>query len=229
MILANTLRYMDTGAGGAWNQRYYIMNDYMLLAQKYGVGMISVMTEQAIEDVCHHCDGLLVPGSGTDIKPSYYGSDLKLPKEPEVDEYALDSKLIRYFYEAGKPIFGICGGHQELNIFFGGTIKTLDDYDSHQENTTKTHPINVVKDSFVYEVFQSERPTTNSYHRWEIGRLAPDLKIVASTDDGVAEAIEWKEKNIFATQWHPEQSFHTGDPLENQFFVNFLRRCEACR
>ena len=40
------------------------------------------------------------------------------------------------------------------------------------------------------------------------------------------EAVEWKEKKIYATQWHPELAFHMNDPLELKIFENFFRICE---
>lgn len=75
-------------------------------------------------------------------------------------------------------------------------------------------------------MFKSERATVNTYHGWEIGKLAPGLDVVAKSADGVIEAVECKEKKIFATQWHPEQSFHTGDAIENKFIENFIECCK---
>jgi gamma-glutamyl-gamma-aminobutyrate hydrolase PuuD len=126
MNIAAVLRYVDMQRGEVWDDRYYITNDYMLMAKKYGIGMTAIMSEQAIEDVCRHCDGLIIQGSATDIDPKYYGG-APLPVPPVVDEYYLDSRLIKYFYEAGKPIFGICGGEQALNVYFGGTIARMPD------------------------------------------------------------------------------------------------------
>ena len=144
-------------------------------------------------------------------------------------EYALDAKLMKYFYERNKPIFGICGGHQAINVFLGGTLKKVDDPVAHENGDEKRHIIDIKEGSFVHDVFGKTEAMVNCYHAWEIDDLAPDLDAVARTRDGVIEAIEWKEKNIYATQWHPEQSFHTGDPIENKFFENFLKRCEESR
>lgn len=227
MNIATTLRYVKLPEDNAWNERYYIMNDYMLMAKKYGIGLYAVMTRSGIEEICKSCDGLIIPGSGTNIDPKYYnGAPLDTP--PEVDEYDLDSALIKYFYEAGKPIFGVCGGEQAINVFFGGTIARVP-FDNHYDKETFTHEINVTRDSFVYDVFGRERCTVNCYHGYYASKVAPDFKVVASTDDGIVEAIEWRAKNIYATQWHPEQSFHTGDPIEHKFFENFLMRCEERR
>ena len=231
MNVATILRYMKTKANGYWDHRYFIQHDYKLFADKYGVGMLAVMSEEAIPAAVAACDGLFVPGSGTNIDPTYYGG---APFDPPnvVDEYALDSKIMRAFYEAGKPIFGICGGQQAINVFFGGTLAKVPDLDAHYDKETATHMINVAPDSFVMDVFGKPRVLVNSHHSWRIDRLAPNFTVAATTDDGVIEAIEWKEAGVFATLWHPEQTFHRGaplDPVEHKFIENFLARCEAAR
>lgn len=231
MNVATILRYVDTKGGGHFDHRYYIMNDYKLMADRYGVGMLAIMSEEAIAGAVAVCDGLFVPGSSTDIDPKYYGGE---PFDPPqlVDEYALDAKIIKAFYEAGKPIFGICGGHQALNIFFGGTIAKVPDPDNHYDRESATHEIRVVEGSFVHDVFGAPRALVNSHHAWWTDRLAPVFRVAAETDDGIVEAIEWREADIYATQWHPEQTFHRGaplDPIEHRFFENFLARCQAKR
>lgn len=229
MNIAIALRYMEMGNPEAvWNVRWMCAEDYMHLAKKYGVGVVAVMSEAAIPQICAACDGLIVPGSATDIPPAYYNG-APLEKDPPADEYALDSALIKYFYEAGKPIIGLCGGHQAINVFFGGSIRRMKDSKAHENDTEHKHPINIETGSFVYDVFGAERATVNSYHAWELDRIAPDLSVVATTDDGVAEAIEWKKHNVFATQWHPEISLRRETAEEHVMFENFLRRCEEGR
>ncbi len=227
MNLAIALRYMSMGNPEAvWNTRWMASEDYMHLGEKFGVGVIAVLSKEAIPEICTHCDGLIVPGSATDIPPAYYGG-APLPQDPPVDEYALDAALIKHFYEAGKPILGICGGHQALNVYFGGGMRRMADSKLHENDSAHAHEINVVKDSFVYDTFGKERTTVNSYHAWEVFGIAPDLSVVASTDDGVAEALEWKKHHIYATQWHPEISLRNETSIEHTMFQNFLRDCEA--
>ena len=228
MNIAAVVRYMDLQKGSAFDLRHYITHDYYQMARKYGFGLITVMTEQAIEAAVRVCDGLIIPGSGTAINPAYFGG---APLDPPnvVDEYALDSRLIRAFFEAGKPIFGICGGEEALNVAFGGTLARVPDVAAHMDEATHTHEIAVEGGSFVYDVFGTERCTVNSWHRQCAGVLAPDFKAVAHTDDGVIEAFEWRERGIFATQWHPEMCFHQDNPTEERFFVNFFAECEKRR
>lgn len=66
-------------------------------------------------------DGLLLPG-GCDIAPSRYGQE-KTAEETVDDELdAIQFAALERFLAAGKPVFGICRGHQLLNVAFGGTL-----------------------------------------------------------------------------------------------------------
>lgn len=223
MKIATLVREMDMPTPGAFSHRFYIMADYYDMAIEEGFELVGIMSGMDCEEICSLCDGLIVPGSGKDIDPKYYGGEPFDPPQ-KIDEYALDAKLIDIFVRQGKPVFGVCGGLQDLNIYFGGSIAKID-YDPHQDEK-KRHTITVEPGSFVYDVFDSEEAVVNSYHRWAIDRLAPNLKVVARCkSDGVIEAVEDKERMIFATQWHPEQSYHTGDSIEKRFFSRFIKLC----
>lgn len=229
MNIAILLRHMTMGNEAAvWNTRWMSAEDYMHLGRLYGVGVIAVMNETAINEICPHCDGLIVPGSATDIPPKYYGG-APLEKDPPVDEYALDAAAIKHFYEADKPILGICGGHQAINVFFGGAMRRLPDSKAHENDTEHRHPVNILRGSFIHDAFGTERDTVNSYHAWETHVVAPDLSAVATTDDGVVEALEWKKRRIYATQWHPELSLRGEKTAEWSIFEKFLAECAERR
>jgi len=227
MNIATVLRYVDLG-GGPWAHRYYILQDHYSWAEHFGVGLVAIGNKNDIERICESCEGLVITGSATNINPKYYGGE---DTPDAVDEYALDAALIKYFHEHKKPILGICGGHQALNVYFGGTLKKIDDPKKHLGefyDVRSSHYINIEKSSFIWDAFESERAVVNNHHSWEIARLAPNLKAVARTDDGVIEAIESVEDKVFATQWHPELSFHdeTDNPCNVKLIENFLKLCE---
>ena len=213
------------------------------MAQAYGIGLICIATDCDWDRLCHGIDGLIVPGSPINISPTYYGGEPFDP--PEVyDEYALDSKVIGYFAEAKKPMFGICGGIQALNVFFGGTLKKVEElrgeglsephgtlYDAQDRYGNplryRLHPILVEEDSFVYDVFGKREVLVNSYHDWALDRVAEEFRVVARTrDDNIIEAFECKERRVYGTQWHPELAFRMGFEKEMRFFENFLKVCE---
>ena len=229
MILATVLRYADLKNGNVWDKHYMIGNAFHLIGEKLGVGVLAIMSEEAIDGTVKLCDGFLLPGSSNNIDPAYWGGE---PLDPPaaVDEYALDRKIIDAFVKAGKPIFGICGGIQGLNVYFGGSLKLVDDVDAHRNGQSRAHEINIEKDSFVYDVFGAERARVNCHHARELDRVAPNLRVVATTDDGVIEAVEDSERHIYATQWHPELSMDLLAPeIEQNFFRNFIRVCEECK
>ena len=243
MNLAILPRFKQGTFNGIWGGNGYTTGggSWVLMAQELGIGLTTIVTEYDFEKVCAVCDGLIVPGSPIDIDPTYYGGE---PFDPPAiaDEYALDRKVIDCFARQGKPMFGVCGGIQALNVFFGGTLKRVKDLrdtsvsETHRFLAEATdprgnvieyhvHAIDIEKDSFVYDVYGADSYTVNSYHSWAVDSLAPGFRIVAKSKDGIVEAIEWKEKYIFATQWHPELGFFINDAKEKQLFVNFLDCC----
>ena len=236
MNLATLLRFVKVPGEDIWANRFYLVQAHLMMAREQGVGLNALVNDCDMAPICDQCAGLLVPGSATNIDPSYYGGAPFDPPEP-ADEYALDAKVMRYFLEQGKPIFGICGGLQALNVLLGGTLKKVPQVtEVHEQKRPMEmlggevidypmHKIRIEKDSFVYDVFGAREATVNSYHYWCIDRLAPGLRAVAWSEDGIIEAVEWKEKKIFATQWHPELSYMIGDPVEHKFFENFIRCC----
>jgi gamma-glutamyl-gamma-aminobutyrate hydrolase PuuD len=68
-------------------------------------------------------DGLLLTG-GADIQPALYGEG-RIPEAkldaPVADRDQLEWDLLALARERRVPVFGICRGHQTLNVFLGGT------------------------------------------------------------------------------------------------------------
>ena len=242
MNIATLIRFKKGTYEGIWNNDGWFAHGSLVhIARQYGIGMTVIATETDYEKICRNCDGLIIPGSPINIDPTYYGGE---PFDPPnlVDEYALDSKVIAEFDKMGKPMLGICGGHQALNVFYGGTLGKYKEMrepvsESHRDAGTaidrygneinyNTHMVNIEKDSFLYDVYGSERVRVNTYHAWAVKDLAKGFRVVARTDDGIVEAIEWKEKNVFGTQYHPELAYRFNDPVELKLFENFFRICE---
>ena len=223
MNFATLLRYADLNNGTDWNHKYCIPQFWDTMARKYDVGLFAVMGEKSAEECVKFCDGLFLPGNNNHIDSKYWGAE-PLSPSPVVDDFPLEAKLIKLFIEAKKPIFGICGGHQAINVTLGGSLKRVA---GHYSKEKERHLINIKENSFVYDVFKSTQAEINTYHHWAVDKLAPGLSVVAESDEGVIEAFECKEKNIFATQWHPERSFGGENAIETRFFENFIECCRG--
>jgi putative glutamine amidotransferase len=152
------------------------------------------------------CEGLLLPGGG-DIDPSFYRRENRGSRS--VDR-CLDERqfaLLERYRSAGKPVLGICRGHQVINTFFGGDlIQDLPTADRHKQKNgvDAIHPTAAEQGSFLAALY-GPKFTTNSSHHQGIGVVGKGLVVVQRADDGVVEGIRHEAYPIFGVQWHPER------------------------
>ena len=191
-----------------FNIRYILDESYKKIFDELNVMVIPVISENNLEDIATLCDALILPGSAVGVDPKYY-NDIPFPgKKYKYDEYKLDKKIIDVFVKYNKPILGICGGLQTLNVYFGGNL-------NHKLYDGRMHKIKISQNSFLNKVYQQEMIEVNSYHRQAIRKLAPNFKVTAVSEDGIIEAIE--DGNIIGVQYHPEK-------LNNiNFFKEFIK------
>lgn len=183
------------------------------------------------------CDGLMVTG-GPDVDAAYYGENNMLYNgeiSPHRDYMELE--LIKRAVLNNKPVLGICRGMQVINVAMGGTLYQdiheqikVKELIKHSQNAPRwytTHQIVIEKYSFMWEVFNAERVSVNSYHHQAAKDIAPDFKITASSEDGIVEAIEYsKSCFIVGVQWHPEDLWQK-NPSHHQLFKKFINICST--
>lgn len=196
-IIARVENYKDDFP---FNIRYTIDNSYRKIFDELNVLIIPVLSEKNLDEIVDMCDFLILPGSAVGVDPKYY-NDVPFPgKKYKYDEYKLDKKIIDLFVKANKPIIGICGGLQTLNVYFGGDLNQ--NILNHKLYDNSEHIVKIDSDSFLNSVFKEKEIEVNSYHRQAVRKLAPNFKVTAISDDGIIEAIE--DGNIIGVQWHPE-------------------------
>ena len=162
-------------------------------------------------------DGLVLTG-GADVAPGSYGEapieDGRWPGDEGRDRYEIE--LLRRFLDAGKPVLGICRGHQVLNVAFGGTLyqdlnvqgATERIHRSQGEYHRNVHEVDLVPGGWLAGRYPgTERARVNTIHHQGIKDVAPGLAVEAtSTDDGIVEAVRLVDGDGWAVgvQWHPE-------------------------
>lgn len=193
-------------------------------------------------ELADRLDGILLTGSPSNVEPHCYGGEPSRDgthHDPCRDATTLP--LIRAALESGVPVFGLCRGHQELNVALGGTlhqnVHELDGKEDHRSDKTvphderylERHPVTLTPGGVLHGLSGGvARVMVNSLHAQAIDRPAGRLEIEAVSDDGVIEAASVKGAETFAlsVQWHPEHPLAMEWPLSKAMFAAFG---EACR
>jgi carbamoyl-phosphate synthase small subunit len=179
-----------------WNEGYATVEnpDFHIVAIDYGSkrnilrciadqgARVTVVPPTATaEDVlAHNPDGIFLSNGPGD--PAATG------------EYAVPT--IRELLETGKPVFGICLGHQLLGLALGGKTEKM-----HQGHHGANHP---VKDLTTGKV-----EITSMNHGFAVDRDSLPAGIVethVSLFDGSNAGLAVEGKPIFSVQYHPEAS-----------------------
>lgn len=150
-------------------------------------------------------DGLLLPG-GADIDPARYHQPLCGSKgiDPQLDEAQF--AILDAFLKTGRPILGICKGHQILNVYFGGDlIQHLEQTDLHQTDPGDLiHATHAEAGSWLMQLYGADFFVNSSHHQ-AVGRPGRGIRIIQRSGDGAAEAIAHESLPILSVQWHPER------------------------
>lgn len=214
--------------------RKYMKSKYVKSLERAGADVCWIELEEpekAAEQAVK-CDGLLLPG-GADVDPVLYGQRrIEACGKPNGLRDKAEPIILKRFYEAGKPIFGICRGIQLINVVFGGTLiqdikPTQKQKHSDFLNRARyTHEVVIKDDSELYNIIGSKNIPVNSMHHQAIDCVADGFKVSAVSDDGFIEAIEKEDYDFFiAVQWHPEHMSKKFD-LQQKLFDEFVRKCK---
>ena len=178
-----------------------------------------------LADLLDRVDAIVLHGGG-DVDPRRYGM------EPAADELygivaehdEVELAVIRAAIATDLPLLAICRGMQILNVACGGTLVQHIGNDDHWY---LTHPVNVEPGSRLAKALGSERPDQcHSVHHQAIDRLGDGLRVVATADDGMPEAMELESARwTVAVQWHPEDTAET-DPQQQALFDELVRQCQ---
>lgn len=195
--------------------------------------VIPVTSDDAqIDAILKTIDGLLMTG-GEDFDPLKWFGEEPVRGLGEVvparDDY--DVKLVRAAVAKGIPVLGICRGEQLLAVAFGGSLwqdipsQIPASYVKHRQGPTTgaygTHSIAITKGSLLEKVLGKDKAVVNSFHHQAIKDVPQGLKVVATSADGIIEAVERSGKlrgfpdggaMILGVQFHPEIITNAGNP-----------------
>lgn len=162
---------------------------------------------ELIEEQLAGVDGLVLIG-GDDVRMESFGEathPAATPMHPLRQEYEL--ALLRALdRRAALPVLGVCLGMQLMALHAGGRLQqhlgdVLPTAERHRHDNR--HPILVLGHPAALRL--APGPVTSQHHQAvaDAGRL----RALATSDDGVIEAIDDPARRFYAgVQWHPERT-----------------------
>jgi len=132
------------------------------------------------------------------------------PKTP--NEAGVSLELVAACAEAGKPLLGVCLGHQTIGQHFGGTVARGGLM--HGKTSPVTHD-----GSGLFEGLPSPFQATR-YHSLIVENVPSSLVINATSDDGHVMGFRHATLPIHSVQFHPES---IATEHGHAMLANFLR------
>lgn len=219
--------------------RFYLSRYYSEAVEAAGgapVHLSLIPKADYIATVMETLDGILLPGSDSDVNPLRYGAEPHPqlgsvhPVKDETDLLVLDE-----IEKRSLPLFAICFGMQVLNVSRGGTLiqdipSQLPNAIKHQQGPPRDRPSHAIKfagSDLLKSLAASESALVNSHHHQAIENVGENLVATAWASDGVIEALEdmRPERFALAVQWHPEIAWQN-DSLSRSLFKHFIEQSE---
>ena len=220
--------------------RFYLSRHYSEAVEVAGgapVHISLIPNSEYIASIMDHLDGVLLPGSDSDVDPLRYGHEPHPalgsvhPVKDETDFFVLDELEKR-----NTPLLAICFGMQILNVHRGGTLiqdipAQMPEAIKHDQGIPRdrrSHEIRLLEGSSLSTLANGTTASVNSHHHQGIETVGRDLVATAWTSDGLVESLEdvRADRFVVGTQWHPEYGWRDDDFSQALFarFVTEARR-----
>lgn len=176
--------------------------------------------------------GLVLAGGG-DMDPAFFGQENWASKNIDLARDRAELALLDWFLERGRPVLGICRGHQAANVWAGGDlVQDLGEplVPFHSGAADLVHPVRAGEGSLLHRLYGPVFPV-NSAHHQAVGRVGRGFAVTARSEGGVIEAMEHEILPLITTQFHPERM--TGararpDAVDGGgIFAHFMALCRA--
>ena len=123
-IIGITLDFENNG-GYSKFPWYAIRENYLSCLYKYGAIPFPIFHETTINSsLLKILDGLVITGGNFDINPELYAENDSGSRNIKDKRTKFEIDIFQKFLETTKPILGICGGQQLMNVACGGKFNS---------------------------------------------------------------------------------------------------------
>jgi len=221
----------------------YLWDSYARAIMDHGaIAAVCAVTDNraTVKAMADRFDGFLLAGGNFDVPSDYYGEDPKpwLGKlKPERSWF--ERELLLEAARRDKPVLGICGGMQIINVAFGGSLyqdvlKERPGSRDHQQKIKKTstsHQMTTRPGTGFHKIVtggsgkEPHKFRVNSTHHQAVKDPGRGVTVSATAADGLIEAIEVEGLGfMIGVQWHPELLYPKW-PEASRIFKKFVKIC----
>lgn len=213
---------------------YYAMRKNYFDAVSKAGGLPIALPYSNAEDIkkyYHMIDGLVIPGGDFDIPPEMYGEEAH-PTVTNIRRERTDFEagLAKLCLNDNKPILGICGGMQLINVVTGGSLiqdipSQYETKQSHQvkDRNSPAHKAHIKENTKLFKITGVAEAGVNTAHHQAVKKVG-ECVVNATACDGLIEGIEHPtHKFCIGVQWHPEYLVTDAD---FKIIEEFVRACE---
>jgi putative glutamine amidotransferase len=224
---------LDSEPAGGWSKMpwYALRQNYCdAVARAGGLPVPLPHEPELAAEYLSRLDGLLITGGAFDVDPSLFGASIRHATVKTKDRRtAFEYAITRGAIEADKPVLGICGGQQLMNVVLGGTlIQHIPDeianplpHEQPNPRTEAGHNVKIVAGTLLHRVVRELELPVNSAHHQAVKDVGQGIVVNAVAPDGVIEGIEDPRRRfVIGVEWHPEYSISPGD---DRIFDAFIR------
>lgn len=164
---------------------------------------LSNQEKQDLESILNRLDGVILEGG---LVSNQY-----------------EEEVVKICVEKDIPLLGICSGFNNIIRALGGTVHIDSNLFHNQYGSKIAHEVEIVKDSKLYDILQSEKAIVNSIHTCICNKEEiKEYRVVATCPvDHTVEAVELEDKRfIMGIKWHPELMDNM-----NIIFKKFIEEC----
>ena len=228
-IIAVTLDY-ETNKEYSKFPWYAIRENYFTAIEECGGIAIGIpYNTNDINLLLKKVDGLLITGGNFDINPTIFGENT-VHKTVTLKEQRTKFELLasEVILKDNKPLLGICGGEQLINVLYKGTLiqhisDEIENSLEHEQSNPRNeagHSITVKQNTKLHNIISQNNIMVNSAHHQAVKKPGKGLVINAFSEDGVIEGIEDPSMNFcIGVQWHPEFFIQNSDKLLLKAFI----------
>ena len=228
-IIGITLDYEENG-GYSKFPWYAIRENYLSCLHKFGAIPFPLFHQNSVNDYfLKTLDGLVITGGNFDINPNLYSENTNGSRNIKNKRTNFETEIFKKFLKSSKPILGICGGEQLMNVATGGdliqdinaSIETDVEHEQTNPRNEVSHEVTIKSNSKLFQIINKDEIKVNSAHHQSVNKTGENFIASALASDEIIEAIEHTQHPwCLGIQWHPEFLITNADIAIVKDFIN---------